>query len=51
MSAEQYKTMKKIMSCIEGVELKEKKGGHFHFPIYLTDAMMDFWEVNHVSHE
>ena len=39
MRGDQYKTLKQIISCTCGAELKEKKGGHFRFPIYLTDAM------------
>ena len=31
--------MKTILSSLEGVELREKHGGRFRFPIYMTDAM------------
>ena len=39
MKTEQRQTVKGIMNSIEGVELKEKHGGKFHFRLHLTDRM------------
>ena len=41
MKTEQRQTLQEIMNSIEGVELKEKHGGQFHFRMYLTDKMRD----------
>lgn len=34
-----YYKIKTIMSETEGLEVHERRGGSFHFPIYLTDSM------------
>lgn len=39
MKTEQRQSLKQIMNSIEGVELKEKHGGKFHFRIHLTAQM------------
>lgn len=39
MSAYGNQSMKKILNSLEGVELKEKHGGSFRFPLYMTDVM------------
>ena len=39
MKTDQRQSLKQIMNSIEGVELKEKRGGKFHFPLHLTNQM------------
>ena len=39
MKTDQRQTLKEIMNSIEGVELKEKHGGKFHFRLYMNDHM------------
>ena len=37
MKTEQRRTLKGIMNEIDGVELKEKHGGKFHFRVHMND--------------
>lgn len=39
MMTKQRQTLKGIMNSIDGVELKEKHGGQFHFQLRLTEQM------------
>ena len=39
MKEEQRQTLKGIMNNIDGVELKEKHGGRFHFRLHMNDHM------------
>ena len=39
MSEEKYRTLKRIMNSMEGVHLKDKHGGSFQFPLYMTETM------------
>ena len=39
MKTEQRQTLQGIMNNMEGVELKEKHGGQFHFRLHLTEKM------------
>jgi len=39
MKTEQRQTLKGIMNSLDGVELKEKHGGQFHFRLHLTNQM------------
>ena len=39
MNVNQCRTMKEIMDSIGDVSLKEKRGGQFHFRMYLTGEM------------
>ena len=39
MKEEQRQTLKGIMNNIDGVELKEKHGGKFHFRLYMNEHM------------
>ena len=41
MKTEQRQSLKQVMNSIEGVELKEKRGGKFHFPLYMTKKMSE----------
>ncbi len=41
MSKDQNSTMMEIMNDLDGVILKEKKGGRFRFRMHLTPAMSD----------
>jgi DNA-directed RNA polymerase alpha subunit len=34
-----YRTLKDVINKVEGVTLKDKHGGTFRFPLYLTEAM------------
>ena len=40
MKTPQRQTLKGIMNNLDGVELKEKRGGRFHFRLHLTEQMM-----------
>ena len=39
MKTEQRQSLMEIMNSINGVELKPKHGGKFHFPLYMTDQL------------
>ena len=39
MSKDQCQAVMEIMNGLEGVELKRKAGGKFHFPMYMTQSM------------
>lgn len=39
MRTEQRQSLIQIMNSIEGVELKEKRGGRFHFRLHFTNQM------------
>ena len=39
MKTEQRQTLKGIMNSMDGIELKEKHGGQFHFRLHLTNQM------------
>lgn len=39
MKTEQRQSLIQIMNSIDGVELKEKRGGRFHFRLHLTNQM------------
>ena len=39
MGEEKYRTLKRIMNSLEGVTLKDKHGGSFQFPLYMTESM------------
>ena len=41
MKTEQRQTLKGIMNSLDGVELKEKHGGQFHFRLHMTSQMRD----------
>ena len=41
MKTEQRQSLKQVMNSMEGVELKEKRGGKFHFPLYMTKKMSE----------
>lgn len=41
MSNDQSQTVQEIMSKVEGVDLHEKKGGRFYFPIYYNQKLAE----------
>ncbi len=41
MSQEQSRTLKEVMGSLDGVELKEKRGGSFRFQMKLTRQMKE----------
>ena len=41
MKTEQRQSLKQVMNNVEGVELKEKRGGKFHFPLHMTEKMRE----------
>ena len=41
MKTEQRQSLKQIMNNVEGVELKEKRGRKFHFPLHMTAQMSE----------
>ncbi len=41
MVKDQCQTVMELMNGLNGVELKSKKGGKFHFPMYMTQSMKD----------
>ena len=41
MKTDQRQTLQGIMNDMEGVELKEKHGGQFHFRLHLTEKMQN----------
>ena len=41
MKTEQRQSLKQIMNSVDGVELKEKRGGKFHFPLHMTAQMCE----------
>ena len=41
MKTEQRQSLKQIMNSVEGVELIERRGGKFHFPLHMTAQMSE----------
>ncbi len=36
MSKEAYKSIREIFSVVDGLDLRERKGGRFRFPLYMS---------------